>query len=133
MGSVSEIPGRVRDWVEGIDLQYDLPAREPRPDLISEWAEDISETEGEDEFYSLAEEFYSEVEDELEADVLGYNMGLAAGKAEEYFSLEERSRKALRTGLWSSAKRRGEDTVKVVDLFEYGVDDFEELREEYGL
>lgn len=133
MASISEIPGRVREWVEGIELRYDLPAREPRPDLVSEWTEEISEAEGEDQFYSLAEEFYGEVFDCFEADVIGYNMGLAAGKAEEYFSLEDGSRKVLKTGLWSSANRRGEDTVKVLDLFDYGVDDFGELSEEYGL
>jgi hypothetical protein len=113
------------------ELRYDVPAREPDEDLVGEWAVEISETEGFHSLVSLAEDFYSEAEDELEPDALGYNMGLAAGKADEDFSVDDDSIRALRYGLGSSAGNRGDDRVRVVDLFGYGRTDFEELKADY--
>jgi hypothetical protein len=115
-----------------MELRYDLPAREPDEELVAEWAVEISDTAGSfEDLMHLAEDFYEEAD--LYAETLGYNMGLATGKALAEFPVDEDSVRGLSYGLGLSAGKRSDDRVKVVDLFEYGVEDFEELGEEYSV
>ena len=112
-----------------MEVFYDIPAREPSEDLIADWSVQLDETSGFDELMDQVDEFYSEALDEgLDPETAGYNIGLATGKfLEDSAETDEDYVRALRYGLGSSTGSRGHDRVKIVDLFEYGVSDFEEL------
>ncbi|MFB6216579.1 MAG: hypothetical protein ABEJ72_06390, partial [Candidatus Aenigmatarchaeota archaeon] len=92
--------GRIQSWLEDLDPRYNLNDIEIDDDSVAEWAGQIPDVRGDQgfpdivgEYRNIVEDFYSEAD--MEIDVFAYNLGIAAGKADHDFSLEDYNIRAL--------------------------------------